>query len=112
VVQIEHDHGIFVANLELLALMLHIARAQMRVHVDGDFAGGNFTPDFVNANAVLAAEALGAHVDFARTFAQFAFNGVRIAKAHAATDCARFAGRADGAARFFNRNINIRVARP
>src|SRR5258705_4399690 len=92
--------------------MLHFAGAQVGVHVDGHFAGGNFTPDFVNANAVLTAEALRAYVNFARAFRRFAFDGVRVAEAHAAADSAWLTRRANAAAGFVDRDIDIRIARP
>ena len=112
VVQVEHDHRVLLADLKLLAFVLHVAGAQMGVNIDRHFAGGHFAPHAVNLHAVRAGKALRANIHFARTVVGLAFDGVRVAELDAAASGSRLGDRADRARRLFDRDINIGFARP
>ena len=65
-IKIKNDHSVVLANFDLIALMLHLARSQMRVYVDRHFAAGHLAPHAMNLHAVFATEALRADVNFVR----------------------------------------------
>ena len=112
VIQVENDEGILVAYFQLLALMLHIARAKVSVDVNSNLSGRDLAPDSMNLHAIRASEALRAHVNFARAFVGFIFARISITEANAAANGARIGSRADRAARFFDGDVDIGIARP
>ena len=86
---------------------------QVAIDVDRHLAGRHFAPHAVNSHAILAGKALRADVHFAQhrrlVLPSTAYASPRFTPPPMRP---RFAERADRAARFFDRDIDVRVARP
>ena len=79
VIQIKHHDRVLFTELDLLPLMLDLAAAQVRVHIDGHFAGGHLAPHAADPHAIFAGKSRGADVGFARFVARLAVGRIRIA---------------------------------
>src|SRR5690606_4204457 len=102
-IKIEHYHGIFIADFELLSFVLHVAATHMSIDVNGHFTSSHITPNAVNSHTISAIEAFRTYIRFIPAFTRRAFQRIDVAQVDSATGSARLRRRANGAWRLLDR---------